>query len=188
MDAILQGLPNLETRSFAAVWFWLFLVLCWSLMGRGVLGVPAEVIARARFPADGPDGDEARLLLLDWLSLTLPMRQTSPGVAVFALAAGGFVLAALAVLALLGVEIAQAGWLLLTPLAVTGVLRVRLAGRMQGLMEAAQTEQVPPAEAAERAARALWSQRLITSVIGVIAMGVTAAWGALWMLRHPLGF
>ena len=38
----------LDLRSFSSVWYWLALLSAWTIVGRGMLGVPGEVLHRAR--------------------------------------------------------------------------------------------------------------------------------------------
>ena len=68
-------LTLLNSRSFGSIWFWATLLFAWTLVGRRVLGVPADVLGAAGRRADLPGDDPASLLLLDWLSLTLPRRR-----------------------------------------------------------------------------------------------------------------
>ena len=86
-------LSILDSRSFGSIWFWLLLVLVWGHAGRRVLGVPVDIAQAAR------GGDEpAALLLLDWLSLTLPRWRLGPKEGAVLLGLGAFGLSALAVL------------------------------------------------------------------------------------------
>ncbi len=63
----------LGSRSFSTIWFWLVLIGMWSVAGRSVLGIPTEVLARARASLAGDDAQgPAVITLLDWLSLILP--------------------------------------------------------------------------------------------------------------------
>ncbi|MTH65401.1 hypothetical protein [Paracoccus shanxieyensis] len=183
-----QGiLTILDSRSFASIWFWLLLTLCWTLAGRRVAGVPSDVLAAIRKP-QGPD-DPAALLLLDWLSLTLPRRHLGQVEAIVMLACATFVLTALFLLGFIyGLEMAQALVLLLLPFAVLYAAELRLCRRLSGLVEAAETGAVSVNDAAAAAAKLMRRQRLAINIGSILAVAVTAWRGAIWIVTHPFGF
>ena len=85
-------------------------------------------------------------------------------------------------------EMAQALTLLLLPFWVLFWMRVRLARRLVPLVHAAQEGRAPVSQAAGNAARAMvWHKRFVT-ILSMIAVAVTALWGALWTVLHPVGF
>ena len=51
-------LSILDARSFASPWFWLVLVGVWTLAGRGVLGVPNDVLSGAGHALRKQDGGD----------------------------------------------------------------------------------------------------------------------------------
>ncbi|HMQ40907.1 MAG TPA: hypothetical protein PKC09_06480 [Paracoccus sp. (in: a-proteobacteria)] len=182
-------LSILDARSFASPWFWLVLVSLWTLAGRGVLGVPNDVLARAGQAlrnADDTDPEGAHLLL-DWLSLQLPRWQISPGMGAVLTGAAAF---GLTTLALLGfryqLEMAQALTLLAAPFALLLVLKLRLARQLGWVMEAAHLGQ-PARVAAIEAMRRINRYRLQHTVISLLAVTLTAFWAARWMAFHPNG-
>ncbi|MFD2814674.1 hypothetical protein ACFSYD_09875 [Paracoccus aerius] len=66
----------LDSRSFGTVWYWLMVIGLWSFTGRAIIGVPVEVLGRARTAlAEGKADAPVVLHLLDWLSLVLPRWQ-----------------------------------------------------------------------------------------------------------------
>lgn len=177
-------LDLLGSRSFSSIWFWLVLVTAWTLSGRAVLGVPLDVLARARREPGGPEG----LLLLDWLSLTLPRWQVAPRDGVWLWGAGCFVLTALAVLGFgYGREMAQAVTLLLLPFAVLLLMRLRLAHRLMPVLDAAQRGETTPLAAATQASRLIARHRRWVFALSVLAVAAAAMWGTLWRLMHPFG-
>ncbi|MDO5633021.1 MAG: hypothetical protein Q4G22_14475 [Paracoccus sp. (in: a-proteobacteria)] len=177
-------LDLLGSRSFASIWFWLVLVTAWTVSGRAVLGVPLDVLTRARREPDGPAG----MLLLDWLSLTLPRWQIAPRDGVWLLGAGCFGLTVLAVLGFgYGREMAQALSLLLVPFALLLLMRLRLAWRLMPLLDAAQRGEITPEAAAADAMRQITRHRRWVFVLSVLAVAMTAAWGTLYRLMHPFG-
>lgn len=189
---LLDGLlPLLDTRSFASLWYWLALAIVWSVSTRGVLGVPPDVIARARTraAAEGQsDPAPEALVLLDWLSLTVPRMRLSGREGAGLLGVAMFGLTVLALLGFrYGFELPQALSLLLMPLALLALVRLRLARRMSALLEGARSGAVAPAEAAATAARVLTAHRWLATGLSILAVGVTAGWGTLWRLAHPNG-
>ena len=180
----------LGSRSFSTIWFWLVLIGMWSVVGRSVLGIPTEVLARARASLAGDDAQgPAVITLLDWLSLILPRWQLRPREGAAFLGVTSFLMTSLAVLGFVfWLEMAQALTLLLLPFWVLFWMRVRLARRLVPLVHAAQEGRAPVSQAAGDAARAMvWHKRFVT-ILSMIAVAVTALWGALWTVLHPVGF
>ncbi len=183
LDGVLQFF---DSRSFASVWFWIFVAALWTWAGRAVLGVPHDVVARAHVAAS-PDGHEA-MALLDWLSLHLPRLLMQPRETVWTLAGGAFALTSLLVLGLVyGLELAQATFLLALPFAVLTWLRQRLAWRLYAVLTQAQRGEMAPSEAARLAIRALRRHRVWFTLISFASVTVTAIWGAIFALLHPFG-
>ena len=180
----------LGSRSFSTIWFWLVLIGMWSVTGRSVIGIPSEVLARARAALAGDDGQgPAVITLLDWLSLILPRWQLRPREGAAFLGVTSFLMTSLAVLGFVfWLEMAQALTLLLLPFWALFWMRVRLARRLVPLVHAAQEGRAPVSQAAGDAARAMvWHKRFVT-ILSMIAVAVTALWGALWTVLHPVGF
>lgn len=165
-------------------------MLAWSVAGRRVLGVPADVIAAARKLPEGAAGDHpAALMLLDWLSLTLPRWRAGAREIAFLLGVGCFALSSLFVLGFVyRLEMAQALVLLILPFAALFAIELRLAGRMALVVAQAQSGQIAVDVAAGQAARAMGRHRLWVTLMSVLAVIVTAYRGAVWMVSHPLGF
>lgn len=180
----------LGSRSFSSIWFWLVLIGTWSMVGRSVLGVPTEVLSRAHQAQGQGDGQgTAVITLLDWLSLILPRWRLGPREGAVFLGVTSFLITSLAVLGFgFGLEMAQALTLLLVPFWALFWMRVRLARRLVPLVHAAQEGRAPVSQAAADAARAMiWHKRFVT-ILSMISVAVTALWGALWTVLHPLGF
>ncbi|WP_347268323.1 hypothetical protein [Paracoccus sp. (in: a-proteobacteria)] len=179
-------LALLDSRSFDSIWFWALVVLVWAMVGRRVLGVPADVIAGLGRAAPGDEA--AALALLDWLSLTLPRWRLSPREGTVLLGLGAFALSALLVLGFgYGLELAQALVLLVLPLALVLVLDLRLAGRLRLVLAQAETGQ-PVHEAGHEAARLMRRHRALVAGISAVAVALTAFFAAIWMILHPFGF
>ncbi|QEU09811.1 hypothetical protein [Paracoccus yeei] len=177
-------LSILDSRSFGSIWFWLLLVLVWGHAGRRVLGVPVDIAQAAR------GGDEpAALLLLDWLSLTLPRWRMGPKEGAVLLGLGAFGLSALAVLGFgYGLEMAQALVLLALPLALLLALEVQLARRLSAIVAAAEAGSLPVDRAGRAASSLMRRHRRMVTLASVLAVAATAWRGALWLVAHPFGF
>lgn len=181
-------LALLDSRSFGSIWFWVILTLAWTMAGRRSLGVPSDVIAAAGRATPGPEDDPAALMLLDWLSLTLPRWHLGPREGVVLLGVGAFLLSTLAVLGFgYGLEMAQALVLLILPFALLFALDLRLARRLIVILGRAEVGQ-PVNEAGAEAARLLRHHRRVGLALSVLSVTVTAFYGAVWMIAHPYGF
>lgn len=179
----------LDSRSFGSIWFWLVLIGMWSVAGRTVLGVPSEVLSHARrdhglYP-EGP----AVITLLDWLSLCLARWHLSQVEGAVFLAVSAFILTSLGILGFgYGLEMAQALVLLLLPFWILFWMRVRLARYLLPLLRAGQGGERPVSEVAAEAIRRMLMHRRLATGLSIIAVAVTATWGAIWALLHPFGF
>lgn len=179
----------LASRSFSTIWFWLALIGMWSATGRTVLGVPTEVLARARSAIRRGEPEGAHVItLLDWLSLTLPRWRLGPREGAMFLGLTSFLLSSLAIMGFsFGLELAQALTLVGLPFWLLFWLRVRLARRLTPLLAAAQDGQAPVSEAATNAVRQMVRHRLWVTLLSMAAVLVTLLWGMLWVLLHPFG-
>lgn len=158
-DTILQ---TLSMRSFSSIWYWFALAATWSVTVHRVLGVPFDVIVRAR-----RGEDEGELFALTRINVARMMRTArQSGVATVAVLA--FALSVLVALSVAGLEMAQAMLCLFAPLLLVGALSLRLAARL----ESAGTD-------AETLARKLLWHRLIVQTIAMVSIFVTAIWGML---------
>ncbi len=179
----------LDSRSFMTIWYWLALVGLWSATGRNIMGIPSDIVARARAAlASGQGDDPAVMTLLDWLSLVLPRWRLGPTEGAVFLGLTSFGLTSLAVLGFVfWLELAQAVFLLLMPFWLLFWMRVRLARRVTPVVDAAQLGQIPPEKAARDAARAMtWHRRWVT-VLSMVSVLATVLWGSAWAIMHPNG-
>nr|WP_162623866.1 hypothetical protein [Paracoccus saliphilus] len=179
----------LDSRSFMTIWYWLALVGMWSATGRSVLGVPTEVLTRARTAqAAGQAEGAAVILLLDWLSLVLPRWRLGTREGALFLAVTSFLLTSLAVLGFVfWLELAQAMLLLLLPFWLLFWMRIRLARRLVPLVEAAQDDRMELSQAAARVAHLMVRHRRWVTLMSMVAVALTVLWGTLWAVMHPNG-
>ena len=180
----------LDSRSFGTIWYWLVVIGTWSLTGRSVIGVPTEIVSRARMAVQAGEGDSPAILhLLDWLSLLLPRWGIGAREGAVLLGLTGFVLTSLAIMGIgYALELALAAFLLLLPFAILFWMRVTLARRLMPLLEAAEQGARPIPDAAAEAVRRMVVHRRLVTILSMAAVAVTAMWGALWSLIHPYGF
>lgn len=182
-------LSILDARSFSSPWFWFVLLAVWTMAGRRVVGIPTDVLALAsRSLREKPGADSAEVFaLLDWMSLNVPRWRVGKTTLAILVGVITFVLSALAVLGFaFGLEMAQALVLIALPQAILLALRVRLAGQLYWVLEAAELGQPAP-EAATEAMRRINHYRILYGIISVLAVVVTALWASLWLILHPNG-
>jgi hypothetical protein len=153
----------IDLRSFSNLWYWIALAVMWSSASHWVLGVPFDMVTRAR------RGNEAVQRDLEVLVRVNVNRLLYIGdvAGMAAMTIGFAILSSLAALGFwYGVEFAQAVFLLGFPIAIVRTLAMRAAHRIhdQGLTGAALR-------------RSLARQRLITQVIGLFTIFITAMWG-----------
>ncbi|WP_093915409.1 component of SufBCD complex [Sulfitobacter marinus] len=156
-------LEVIDTRSFSNLWFWIVLAALWSSVSHWVLGVPYDMVLRAR-----RFGEQTQIDLEDMVRInvnrTLYITQVS-GMLILALTS--FVLTVLFILALYyDVEFAQAVLFLAFPLSVIGLLNVSTA---QQIFEESAT--------GDLLHKRLSRHRLYTQIIGIISIFVTSIWG-----------
>lgn len=188
--AILNSLlALLDSRSFSTVWYWILLFGLWSVAGRRVIGVPVEILSRARGALRSGRAESPEVMsLLDWLSLTLPRLQLGRTEGAVFLAISGFGLSSLAILGFFYLlEAAQALTLLLLPFFLLFWMRIYLVRRLTPLMEQAETGAIPVSHLARQAVQQMTWHRRFISLLSIVSMTATAFWGTIWMIRHPFG-
>ena len=164
----------IDMRSFSNLWFWIVLGVVWSTASYYVLGVPYDMVQRARRNGEEAS-DELELLVRINVNRLLYIAQVS-GLAV--LSFGCFVLTTLALLGFVyKIEFAQAVFLLALPLSGVGLLSLSTAQLIQ-------SEEAT----GERLHKRLMRHRLYTQIIGMVAIFITALWGMFQNLSlGPLG-
>lgn len=154
----------IDLRSFSNLWFWLVLAVAWSNATHFIMGVPFDMVTRARRQGGQAMAD------LD-LMAELQARRRLGVMRTAGVWLVGFWMAVLSSLAVLGfvyqAELAQALTLLLGPLTLAGWLSLRLSARI----EAQELR-------GEALARAFFWHRVILQAIGLLAIFVTTLWGA----------
>ncbi|MEL6449749.1 MAG: component of SufBCD complex [Pseudomonadota bacterium] len=153
----------IDMRSFSNLWFWIALAVLWSTASHWVLGVPYDMVARAR-----RHGGQAALDLEDLVRINVNRLLYIGNISgLWLLGLTCFVLTGLALLGFVyGVEFAQAVFLLAFPMSLVGALNLSTARLIQA--EGAQGEVLW---------RRLARHRTWVQAIGMVAIFVTALWG-----------
>lgn len=163
---------QIDTRSFASLWYWIMIALMWAGVTRQVMGVPHDVIARARRFGGGAQADFESLARLNAQRLMYFWQRG--GLAYVAITA--FFFSGLFVMAFgFGMEFAQALVFLITPMAIIGALSMRAA------------HLVLAGHGADKALHSLmWHLRIYVQVLGFIFILLTAVFG--FMHNFTAGF
>lgn len=153
----------IDLRSFSSIWYWMVLAVVWSSASYWVLGVPFDMIQRAKRQG-GTAQYDLEVLVGIKVRRMLMIGQIS---GLWLVGFCCFALTALAVLAFwYWVELAQAFFLIMAPLSVVGAMALSTATRIvSGALEG------------EALHRALARQRFWTQVIGIGAVFITAMFG-----------
>ncbi|MCA0919857.1 component of SufBCD complex [Pseudooceanicola nanhaiensis] len=153
----------IDMRSFSNLWFWIALAVVWSTASHWVLGVPYDMVLRARRVGGQAEADLEDMVRIN-INRILYINQLSGTVL---LSFGCFILTVLGLLGFLyGVEFAQAVFLLAFPMSFVGLLSLRTAVRIR-------VEEPQGADLHKR----LMRHRIGVQAIGVVAIFVTALWG-----------
>lgn len=152
----------IDMRSFSNLWFWIALAVMWSTTSHWVLGVPFDMVARAR--KDETAAQDLHHLVGINIRRLLYVARVS-GLLLVAIAA--FVFTVLVVLGLFyQVEFAQALFLLLFPMAIVGVLSLSTAQKI-----------ATTAPEGEALYRQLSRHRMKVQAIGMVSIFITSLWG-----------
>lgn len=164
----------IDMRSFSNLWFWVALAVLWSTTSHWVLGVPWDMVLRAKRV-----GGQSEIDLHDMVRInTNRILYISK---VSGLWLTGFTFFVLTALAGVGfsyqVEFAQAVFLLLLPMSIVGVMSIGTATRIQ-------RDAVQGVELRKRLSR----HRFWVQLVGMISIFVTSLWGMYQNFQiSPLG-
>ncbi|MBK0327054.1 component of SufBCD complex [Rhodobacteraceae bacterium F11138] len=163
MDWYSSVFELIDMRSFSNLWYWIALAVTWSSVTHWSLGVPYDMVQRARRV-----GGQAEIDLEDMARINVNRLLYIGRVSgLWLLGLICFLLSGLAVLAFgYGIEFAQAVLLLAFPLSLIGALSLSTAKLIQ-------SENMR----GEALCRRLGRHRLYTQLIGALSIFVTAMWG-----------
>lgn len=153
----------IDMRSFSNLWFWIALAVMWSTASHWVIGVPWDMVMRARRRGGQLQTDVEDLARI-YVNRLLYIGRVS-GTAVMVLVAGS--LSALWVLGFwYGMQFAQAVFLMALPMSLVGLWSLRTALRIER-----------GENTGEALYRRLRAHRIAVQAIGMISILVTAMWG-----------
>ncbi|MBT8458833.1 MAG: component of SufBCD complex [Boseongicola sp.] len=154
----------IDMRSFSNLWYWIVLAVLWSSVSHWVLGVPFDMIMRARREKEGAAMIDLQDLVRINVNRILYIAEVSGS---WVLLFGSAAITALGLMAVFyEVEFAQAVLLLVGPLGVLALLSFRTSRHIKrtGIE-------------GEELVRRLMRHRFATQMIGVLAIFVTAMFG-----------
>jgi len=153
----------IDMRSFSNLWFWIALAVVWSSASHWVLGVPFDMITRAR-RHDGQAQADLETMVRINVGRILYIGRVSGLILL------GFVCFVLSALCILGfwydVEFAQAVFLIGLPMSLVGALSLWTAKVIEA--------EEPTGDDLHRR---LIRHRQLVQVIGMLSIFVTALWG-----------
>ena len=156
----------IDLRSFSNLWYWIALAVLWSTSSHWVIGVPFDLVTRARRHGGQPQADLEDLARIN----TSRILHIARVAGLWLIGFTGFALTMLAVLGFrFRIEFAQAVLLLLGPMALVGMLSIRTALRIERGERHGQA-----------LVRRLMRHRFATQAIGIVSIFVTAMWGMYW--------
>ena len=163
MDWYQIVLETIDMRSFSNLWFWIALAVVWSTASHWVLGVPFDMVARAR-----RSGGQAGRDLEDMVRITVTrILYIAEEAGLWIVGFGSALPSGLAVAGFVyGMELAQALFLLAFPMSLVAWMNVVTAARIRN-----------EALAGEDLCARLSRHRFWTQVIGMVSIFVTALWG-----------
>lgn len=155
----------IDLRSFSNLWYWIALAVTWSSASHWVLGIPYDMVLRARRLGGEAEADLEDMARINVGRILYIEREAG----VILLAMLTFALTSLALLGFFyKVEFCQAVFLIAMPLSVVGMMSVVTARRIAAA-----------GDTGEALRRRLALHRVTVQVIGMISIFVTAFWGML---------
>ena len=174
MDLTKTLLEVIDMRSFSNIWYWIVLAVVWSTSSHWVLGVPYDVIVRARRHGGQAYQDLEDLVRVNVTRILYIARVSGLWLLAFVM----FLLTVLATLAFwYNIEFAQSVVLIAVPLTGVGLLSVGTATRIR------QEEPEGPLLFKRLVRHRFWTQ-----VIGMLSIFVTAMFGMAHNLAVVPGF
>jgi archaellum biogenesis protein FlaJ (TadC family) len=159
----------IDMRSFSNLWFWIALAVLWSTTSHWVIGVPYDMVQRAKRDSGAPTDDLETMVQIN-VNRILHITDTA-GLWLVGLTAS--LISGLIVLGFVyHLEFAQAVACLFVPMCLVGFLTVRTA-RMINAGENTGTALF----------RRLSRHRVSTQAIGMVSIFITSMWG-MWQNMH----
>ncbi len=164
----------IDLRTFSNIWYWLAVGVTWSVLSHWIIGVPFDMIYRARKEGGAAAHDLDRLVAINVRRLM----QLSHIAGLWVSAFVAFILSSIAMMAFYyGSELAQGILLLMLPVTIVAVMNLR---------KSHQYELKQPT--GKVLIKELLHLRLIIQSIGVVAIFFTAMYGMYFNLSVPVGY
>lgn len=155
----------IDLRSFSNLWYWIALAVTWSTASHWVLGVPYDMVLRARRVGGQAETDLEDLVRINVNRILYIVGEAG----LFLVVLLSFTLTTLALLGFVyKVEFCQAVFLIGAPMTLVAFLSVMTARHIE-----------EGGDRGETLRRRLSLHRLGVQVIGMISIFVTAIWGML---------
>ncbi|MDA7963830.1 component of SufBCD complex [Ruegeria sp.] len=163
MDLFAAIFERIDMRSFSNLWYWIGLAVLWSMSSHWAMGVPYDLVMRARRVGGQTERDLLDMVRIN-MNRLLYVTEVS-GLAIMALCC--FIFTGLATMGFYyGLEFAQAVFLLLFPLCFVALINITAARRLK--------RQEPTVEIV---AKTLTRCRIYTQMIGMVSILITSLWG-----------
>lgn len=153
----------INLRSFSNLWYWIMLAVLWSSASHWVLGVPYDMVSRAAAQGGQAEEDLADIVRVN-VNRLIYIKEVS---GLWIIGFGTFFLSFFGLSGFVyGFQLAQAIFLLAFPTSLVGLLSLRMAIRLhRNNLHCVHLR------------RALTRHRIVTQVIGMISIFITALWG-----------
>jgi hypothetical protein len=155
----------IDLRSFSNLWYWIALAVTWSTASHWILGIPYDMVLRARRHGGQAEQDLADITRINVTRILYIAREAGT----ILMAMGAF---ALTTLALLGfyyhVEFCQAVFLIAMPLSIVASMSFSTARKIE-----------ETGASGEDLRKRLAIHRVTVQVMGMISIFITAFWGML---------
>lgn len=169
MDWYSKVFELIDMRSFSNLWYWIALAVLWSSASHWVIGVPFDMVVRARRKG-GQAVEDLDMMVTINVNRLLYIAETA---GLWLTGISTFLLSTLAVLAFwYNVEFAQAVIFLLAPMVLVFQLSLRTARRIAA-----------DGVAGPALWRRLMMHRMAVQGIGVVSIFVTSLYG-MWQNMH----
>jgi len=163
---------TIDLRSFSNLWFWIAVTVAWSNMTHYIVGVPFDMVLRARRRGGQAMLDLETMAMLQARRRIQIMHRTGPWLVAF----WAMVLTVLAVLGFgYGAELAQALTFLLVPMSIASALGIRMAHKLERRQLTGKA-----------LTKTLTLHRALLQGIGLLAIMITTIWGVWFNLSIPL--
>lgn len=155
----------IDFRSFSNLWYWIALAAIWSTASHRVLGIPFDMVMRARRLGGAAEQDLQDIVRVHVARILYIGREAG----VILMAMLSFALTSLALLGFIyRVEFCQAVFLIALPLSIVALLSLTTAARIE-----------ERDEQGEALRRRLSMHRIMVQAIGIVSILITAFWGML---------